>query len=210
MSDAGNADGVRAVVFDVGETLVDETGIWVRKAKTAGVTPFTLMGLLGALIDRGEDHRRIWDLLGVDPPPDSRIVEADLYPDALPCLTAIRRAGYIVGIAGNQPAAIENELRRGGFEVDFIASSAKWGVAKPSPEFFTQVIQSVGVPAPDVLYVGDRLDNDIVPARVAGMRTAFIRRGPWGHLHAALPEATLADLTIESLAELTAVLTRNS
>ncbi len=55
--------GVRGV-FDVGETLVDESRAWARQAERAGVTPFALMGLLGALIARDEDHRRVWHLLG--------------------------------------------------------------------------------------------------------------------------------------------------
>lgn len=38
---------------------------------------------------------------------------------------------------------------------------------------------TAGVGAGAILYVGDRLDNDILLARDAGMRTAFIRRGPW-------------------------------
>ena len=40
---------LRAVVFDVGETLVDETGMWERAADKAGVPRFTLMGILGGL-----------------------------------------------------------------------------------------------------------------------------------------------------------------
>lgn len=194
---------VRAVVFDVGETLVDESRAWSAQAARAGVTPFTLMGLLGALIARDEDHRRVWDILGVErptaPPP---IEQADLHPDALTCLRAAKRAGLSIGIAGNQPAGVEAQLRDAGFDVDFIASSATWGVTKPSPEFFSRVVTTAQLDARQILYVGNRLDNDVLPARRAGMRTAFIRRGPWGHLHAQRPEVGLADLQIESLTEL--------
>src|SRR5205814_314498 len=55
---------VTAVVFDVGETLVDETAMWERAADACGVPRFTLMGVLGGLAARGEDHRRVWSLLG--------------------------------------------------------------------------------------------------------------------------------------------------
>jgi hypothetical protein len=51
--------------------------------------------------------------------------------------------------------------------------------------------------------VGDRLDNDLRPAKAAGMRTAFIRRGPWGYIqerHPDLPDA--ADWRMTTLAEL--------
>jgi hypothetical protein len=45
---------VSAVVFDVGETLVDETGMWERAAEVAGVPRFTLMGVLGGLAELAE------------------------------------------------------------------------------------------------------------------------------------------------------------
>jgi HAD superfamily hydrolase (TIGR01509 family) len=195
--------GVCAVVFDVGETLVDESRAWSAQAERVGVTPFTLMGLLGALIARDEDHRRVWDLLGVERPTESPVIErADLYPDAIACLHAARHAGLLVGIAGDQPLGVDAQLRDAGFEVGFIASSAAWGVSKPSLEFFSQVIVAAQFNPEQILYVGDRLDNDVLPAREAGMRTAFLRRGPWGYLHAQRPEVAMADLRLESLAEL--------
>lgn len=95
----------RAIVFDVGETLVDESRIWAEWAQMAGITPLTLAGVLGAIIERGEHHSRVWDVLGVAQPAEPPTIRGiDLYPDALECLRAVRQAGLIVGIAGNQPA----------------------------------------------------------------------------------------------------------
>lgn len=202
--------GAGAIVFDVGETLVDETRAWTEAAGAVGSTPFTLMGLLGALIERGEDHRGVWELLGVDPPPSPSITAGDLYPDAIPCLAAARSAGLAVGIAGNQPAGAEEQLRAAQVHVDFVAASARWGVAKPSAEFFTRVLEEARVPADRIVHVGDRLDNDVLPARAAGMRTVLIRRGPWGHVHATRPEAALADCRIDSLDGLTRALERRT
>jgi len=53
-------------------------------------------------------------------------------------------------------------------------------VSKPDPGFFQEVVNAVPYPASEILYVGDRLDIDIRPAADVGMRTALIRRGPWG------------------------------
>lgn len=197
-------DGIRAVVFDVGETLVDETRRWSALAREAGVTPFALMGVIGALIDRGESHRRAWEILGVAEPvtPVSICVD-DLYPDALECLSAAKSAGLTVGVAGNQPADVVTQLQSLGCEVDLLASSTEWGVAKPSPEFFHRLVDEIDAPASEVLYVGDRLDNDIEPAAAIGMRTALLRRGPWGLIHSSWPGATVADLRLESLSQLT-------
>jgi FMN phosphatase YigB (HAD superfamily) len=51
-----------------------------------------------------------------------------------------------------------------------------------------------------VAYVGDRVDNDVRPARAAGMHAVWIRRGPWGEEHEDADGA--ADLVVRSLDEL--------
>ena len=86
--------------------------------------------------------------------------------------------------------------------VDVIENLADWGVEKPDPASFTRVAALAGLPPEKIAYVGDRLDNDVLPAREAGMVGVFLRRGPWGLAHARWPEASLAALRIESLAEL--------
>ena len=103
---------VKAVFFDVGETLVDETRHWTAVAEAVGVPAFTFFAVAGALIERGvRDHRQIFDELEVDPgalelPPFG---EGDFYPDALPCLETLRAAGYIVGVVGNTSTQAEDQ-----------------------------------------------------------------------------------------------------
>jgi FMN phosphatase YigB (HAD superfamily) len=53
------------------------------------------------------------------------------------------------------------------------------GVTKPDLGFFRKMIEVSPVGPGETLYVGDRLDNDIIPAARAGLRTALINRGPW-------------------------------
>ena len=198
---------LRAVVFDVGETLVDESRAWSERARAAGVTPFSLMAAIGAAISRGGDHRDAWGLLGVATPESTPDIRAeDLYPDALECLRAAREAGLVVGVAGNQPGGAEDALVATGIEVDFVAASASWGVARPSRAFFERVVVATRCEARQVLYVGDRLDNDIRPARAAGLRTAWLRRGPWANLAEPDADGTDADLVLHSLAGLTRAL----
>lgn len=193
---------LKAVFFDVGETLVDESRAWTALADAAGVSPLTLFGVLGGLIERRDGHRHVFEVLGVEAPEWPGYELDDLYPDALPCLQALRRDGYLLGLAGNQPESCEDFLRRAGVDVDVIASSASWGVEKPSPEFFARVAREAGCEPGETAYVGDRVDNDVVPAAEAGMVAVFVRRGPWGHLQADWPDAERADLRLDSLAEL--------
>ena len=119
----------------------------------------------------------------------------DWYPDALPCIERLRAAGYRVGASGNTPAFVEDDLRA---LVDFVGSSARWGVQKPDPAFFARVVELAGVEPGMIAYVGDRVDNDVGPAIAAGMVGVHIRRGPWGYLQEPPPDA----IRITSLDEL--------
>jgi FMN phosphatase YigB (HAD superfamily) len=185
---------LKAVVFDAGETLVDETGLWERAADLAGVPRFTLMGTLGGLISRGERHGRVWELLGVEKPA-SMFEPGEFYPDALPCLAELRSRGLRVGVVGNTPELFEAMIRE---HADFVGSSERWGVEKPAAGFFERIIQEADCAPGEVAYVGDRVDNDVAPALGAGMVAVHLRRGPWGYLHEPPPQA----LRAASLAEL--------
>jgi FMN phosphatase YigB (HAD superfamily) len=170
---------VAAVVFDLGETLVDETALWESAADAAGVPRFTLMGVLGGLAARSEPHSRVWEILGVEQPRSGWLGDG-FYADALPALARLRSRGLLVGAVGNTPIEAEELVRP---HVDFVGSSARWGVHKPAQEFFTRVAAETGHEPSAIAYVGDRVDNDVEPALAAGMVAVHIRRGPWGHLH---------------------------
>ena len=189
---------LKAVVFDVGETLIDETGMWQRAADAAGVPRFTLMGVLGGLAARGEHHSRVWEILGVEHPA-STWGSAEFYSDALPCLESLRSLGLRVGAVGNTPAETEELLRD---YVEVLGSSGRWGVSKPAREFFERIVAETALAPEQIAYVGDRVDNDVEPALAAGMVAVHIRRGPWGHLHEPPADA----LRVGSLRELVEVL----
>ncbi len=200
----------RWVCLDVGETIIDETRIWSTWADELGIPRLTFLAALGAAIQRGEEHRAVFDAFGIDDwPMRLAAVESvhggfqpvDLYADALPALADLRDGGYRVAIIANQPAIREVQLRAMGVEADVMAMSEGLGVAKPDPAFFARSLELMGSPLPaDVAYVGDRVDNDVLPAAAAGMRAVWIRRGPWGVIQR--PPADAAALEVGSLAEL--------
>jgi FMN phosphatase YigB (HAD superfamily) len=96
----------------------------------------------------------------------------------------------------------EQQLRALNLPVDFIGTSAGWELQKPSAGFFARIVAECACPPEEIAYVGDRFDNDIRPALAAGMVAVFVRRGPWGYIHATHPEMTQAHLRIASLDEL--------
>jgi FMN phosphatase YigB (HAD superfamily) len=193
---------VRAVVFDVGETLVDETRLWGAVADELGLPRLTVFGVIGGVIERGGHHREVFALLDRERVGWPTLEASDFYTDALPCLDGLRAGGYRLGVAANQPATTEAFMRESGVVLDFVTTSAGWGVEKPGPEFFANVAREAGLPAGEIAYVGDRVDYDVLPANRAGMVSVFLRRGPWGYLHATWPGAAEARIRIDSLAEL--------
>jgi HAD superfamily hydrolase (TIGR01549 family) len=200
----------RWVCLDVGETLIDESRVWQTWADVIGVTRFTFMATLGAMLARGRPFDEVFVHLGITDREKFRpafdaayggFQEQDLYPDAKPALDALRAVGYRVALIANQPAERTEELRFLGVRAEVMGMSAQMGVHKPAPEFFARALELMGNPAPgDVAYVGDRLDNDVGPAAAAGMRPVWIRRGPWAAITTDTPpEGTLV---VDSLTEL--------
>ena len=191
---------IRAVFFDVGETLVDEERYWREVARAAGLGPHVVWAALGKTIERGEEHRELWLHLGVERPTNvwetTVYSDEDLYPDALECLERLRSCGKLVGVAGNQTAAME-EWARSVLPVDILTGSASIGAHKPDPVFFERLVDLVEAKPAEVAYVGDRADNDVLPALARGLVALHLRRGPWGRRQAT-PDGALA---IDSLAE---------
>ena len=205
---------IRFVFFDVGETLIDETRLRDGWADYLGADRVAFGATLEELIARDEHYRAVFARFrpGFNAAAarreraarrETHMLDArDVYPDALPCLTRLRELGYAVGIAGNQRAGSLAALPALGFGGVMIAASATMGVEKPNPKFFAALTVSAGVPAASIAYVGDRLDNDVLPARAAGMAAIFVKRGPWGRTHAMRPEIAHASLTVTSLMEI--------
>jgi len=183
---------IRSVFFDVGETIVDETREYGTWADWLGVPRHTFSAVFGAVIAQGLDYREAFQVfrpgfdLAVER--DKRSAagrpesfdESDLYDDARPCLRGLQDLGLLVGLAGNQTTRAEGILRSLNLPVDIIGTSDGWGVEKPLPAFFARLVREAGCEPAEILYVGDRIDNDVRAAQEYGLPTALIRRGPWG------------------------------
>jgi len=218
----GSTPQIKAYVFDIGETLIDESRIWLRWAQRLGVPVSTFVGLIGAAAALDQPLMGVFELVkpgfnlndeeaawAVAEPASLRsgFDDEDLYPDVIPALSRLRDGGYRVIIAGNQPPAALAALRTMKLPVELIANSAEIGFEKPAPEFFSAVIERAvkldpALAAPgSIAYVGDRLDNDVLPAAASGLVPILIRRGPWGFTHAARPAAQKVKV-IDSLLDL--------
>ena len=118
-------------------------------------------------------------------------------------MKSLRQKGYRLGIIANQNAGLEQRLQNWGLRryFDVIASSAEMGCAKPGREIFEKALELAHCAAQDSIMVGDRLDNDIIPAIKLGMKTVWIKKGFADYQEAALGEG-IADYQIHTLTKL--------
>ncbi|MEV4621433.1 HAD family hydrolase [Asanoa sp. NPDC049573] len=213
---------INAIFFDIGGTILDESREFETWADWLGVPRHTLSAVFGAVVARGQDWQETFRTFRTDfdlatererraaaGQPET-FGEADLYPDARPCLTALKDQGLFVGLAGNQPAAAEPLLRALDLPVDVIGTSQGWGVTKPAPAFFDRVVREGGGDPSSILYVGDRPDNDVRPAIAVGLKTCLIRRGPWGHILDLPAVAAQSLFRIDSLDELPTLVAKHN
>ncbi len=210
---------LRAAVFDFGETLLSEERAWGVWADWIGVTRQELFAALGATVEGRHPHvhalalcrpgfdlqRALAERAAAGIPRHEELY--DVYPDAAGALARLRSAGLRVAIVGNQPSGAESSVADLVAEGDLVATSSDWGVAKPDPAYFARVLAELDLPAEAVAHVGDRVDNDVVPAAAAGLFAVHLRRGPWGIIQAAWPEAAVAAASAADLDEaVTAIL----
>ncbi len=172
---------IRAVVFDVGETLLDDRAEWGAWADWIGVSRHTFSTVLGAVTATGRDNAEVFQYFrpGFDLTRErqrreqaghgERITDDDLYPDVRDTLARPRSSGLWVGVAGNQTERAGRLLRALGLPVDAVATSAEWQVAKPSPAFFEQV----------VAMAGSRRARSSTSATIATTTSSPVRRPGW-------------------------------
>jgi N-acetyl-D-muramate 6-phosphate phosphatase len=213
---------IKGVIFDIGETIRDDTREFACWADWLDVPRHTFSAMIGALKALGGETNDVFEYFRPDfdlvveraarkaAGDDECFLEQDLYPDARPALEALHARGLWIAIAGNQSANAAKLLRELNLPVDFLTTSEELGVSKPDPLFFQQVAAQAPWPLDDLLYVGDHRDHDVIAARRAGLRTALVRRGPWGYLWGSGDDVRqAADWIVSGLAELPELLRPN-
>ncbi|MBV9593017.1 MAG: HAD-IA family hydrolase [Actinobacteria bacterium] len=194
---------IRAVFFDVDDTLVDfdaaskaalrrifgvefDVHTWDTLARE--YYPRYTSGELGFEAMRSARMAHFLRTLG-RPDVDAAELEARrwadmpehfvLFDDVRPCLDAVRAAGYLIGaITNNEPDHQWDKLRRVGLDraFDAVVISGAAGVAKPDPAIFKIALGEVGVEAPAAVHVGDNLDADVRGAAGAGLAAVWLNR----------------------------------
>ena len=131
--------------------------------------------------------------------PEIRALGFRLYPGVAAVLEEL--AGeYTLALAGNAPASITEVLDELGVLRWFRHRevSGTIGIKKPDERFFRTILDQAGFPPSEAIMIGDRLDNDIVPAKRLSLRTIWFRQGRYAALEPRVPDE-LPDETITEL-----------
>ena len=129
-----------------------------------------------------------------------------LYPDAKIVLETLHNR-YKIGVIANQLPNLEKRLENFGIRqwIDLIISSADCGFSKPSSKIFQLALQQASCSASSATMIGDRLDNDIAPAKALGMKTIWIKQGFSAYSPIQSPSEE-PDFTVNSLSDLLKIL----
>ena len=198
---------IQWVFFDIGSTLVDEEEAYRHRIRDmirgTAVTfeQFWDKRIQFAKAGCNGDQKAI-EYFGLTKTPWPSEDEVP-FDDCEETLRTLCDKGYQLGIIANQePGAGERLDARGlGPYFSVIASSAELGMAKPDPEIFRWALTQAQCAPEQAVMVGDRLDNDIRPAKELGMKTIRIRKGLAVWMRPSRP-AEVPDYTVDSLAEI--------
>lgn len=171
------------IFFDIGSTLVDETECYNHRIREViegtdiSFEQFNEKRIFFQKQNLKGDLEAI-KFFGLKKTPWHREDER-LYPEAEEILRYLRDKGYLISVIANQGLGTEKRLENWGIRkyFDSVTASAEEGVAKPDLEFFRRALNKAGCSAESSVMIGDRLDNDIAPAKSFGMRTVWIKQG---------------------------------
>jgi putative hydrolase of the HAD superfamily len=199
-------EGIRAVTFDVGSTLIEAWpsvgAVYAQVAAQYG----------GAVLQPEEMERRFreafeatgrrahsrsdWERIvdaafaGLVAAPPSRTFFPALYErfarasawrifdDVLPALAALRARGLRLGVISNWDERLRALLEDLGLAPQFevLIVSSEVGVPKPERGIFDAALRALALPGDAVLHVGDDWALDVQGARAAGMHALHLVR----------------------------------
>ena len=200
---------IKWIFFDIGSTLVDESAVYenrieeITQSNNIDKNEFVAKVIQRAqtspkpIVSAAEDY-------GVNVPAWRHDLEV-LYPDTKELLQRLSQK-YKIGIIANQDFGTEQRLTD--FNVrqytDIIIASAEEGVAKPDLRIFQIALDRANCKPEEAVMVGDRIDNDIIPANKIGMTTVWIKQGFGSYAEPKTVEEQ-PDYIVNSLAEITEV-----
>ncbi len=203
---------MKVLFFDVGYTLVNEDAVWearcrdqaqTEEAKKLGLSASKIYHEIEiASVSRKPQFRTLIDKYNFKEVAPYRTELEKLYDEA-PAVIKRLSQKYELGIIANQLDGLKERLEA--FELlkyfKYIISSWDVQIMKPDIRIFEYALGKANCIPQEACMIGDRLDNDILPAKALGIKTVWIKQG-FGALQKPLSKSEEPDYTINNLTEL--------
>ena len=203
---------MKVLFFDVGYTLVNEDAVWEKRcreqaeteeAKKLGLSTDDIYHEIEiATVSRKPQFRTVIDKFGFKEVAPYR-TELEIMYEGVPAIIKTLAEKYELGIIANQLDGLKEKLEAFGLlkYFKYIISSWDVQVMKPDVRIFEYALDKANCSAQEACMIGDRIDNDILPAKSLGMKTVWIKQG-FGALQKPLSKSEEPDYTINKLSEL--------
>lgn len=198
------------IFFDVGSTIIDEHIAYEhRMREIADSAKTTYRSVYETAMTFYKQNKKgdleTAKLLGVELTKWHKEDEI-LYGDASKCLE-ILSSRYEIGIIANQSLGTRQRLEQHGVlqYIDLVIASAEEGVAKPDKKIFEIALEGANCKPDNAIMIGDRIDNDIIPAKLLGMHTIWIKQG-FGQYWNITEDVEKADYVVHSLMDICNIL----
>ena len=203
-------NNIKWLFFDVGSTLLDEHFAYeYRLREIASAAKVSYEYVYDKALEFYKQNKKgdgeVAKLLGVEKPAWHREKEI-LFEGARECLETLSKH-YKIGVIANQSPGTKERLECHGIlrYIDLVVASAEEEVAKPDRKIFEIALERSGCKPCEAVMIGDRIDNDIVPANLLGMHTIWVKQGfrkYWNFTE----EIEKADCTVNNLKEVCDIL----
>ena len=177
---------IKWIFFDIGSTLVDESVAYQNRIeRTIAGTNVTYDDFYNKMVEISKynqsGYNKALEAYGLKMAPWNSDDEF-VYPETENCLSELSKH-YKIGIIANQNLGSEERLEKFGLlkYIDLVIASAEEGVAKPDLRIFQIALDRANCKPEEAVMVGDRIDNDIIPANKIGMTTVWIKHGFGGY-----------------------------
>ena len=195
------------IFFDIGSTLVDESECYeVRYKETTEGTNISYQEFKDKVIEFAatydNPYKEAVQFFGLQKTKWYKELE-NPYPFTESVLAELSQK-YKLGIIANQSAGSEKRLENWGIGkyFDLVIASAEEGVEKPDSKIYQIALDRAGCESRNAVMVGDRLDNDIIPAKKIGMKTIWVKQS----FATYQLDSYIPDYTVQTLKDIISVL----
>ena len=194
---------IKWIFFDIGSTLVDESECYeIRYKETTDNTDITYQEFKNKVIELAatsdNPYKEALQFYGLTKTKWHKELEYP-YPFTESVLDELSKM-YKLGIIANQSAGSEQRLTDWDISkyFDLVIASTEEGIEKPNPEIFRIALERANCLPENAVMVGDRIDNDILPAKKLGIKTVWVKQGFAKYQ----PKSNVPDYTIQTLDEI--------